>query len=320
MLSFDEFKAINNREKLKASALNEKTNTSPAIPKPTLQESQNADSSQPEKDIISPPQSKRTIGDFLELHSMQIFYSMLLLLDTFAAFTEIYLTSTYDQGQILLYSKFLRSFLKFTSIIFSLEIFLVYIAFGLSSLQHFGYILDLLVLVSQLLLDYYGAGSENRLLNILRVWRPMRLTDSMVSAEKDVQNILKDQLDKKEENIKKLEMKLESLQSEIEKEKSAKQSIESMLLNYKEEVDTLNEALKIAAMDIAEVAQAEDDLFTSEDEDDIDGEDTIEKSNASSTYKNKTDILRSALAEQDEYISDSKSTFIIHEDGKFERK
>lgn len=37
-------------------------------------------------------------------------------------------------------------------------------------------------------------------------------------------------------------------------------NLERMLVNYKEEVDTLNEALKIAAMDIAEVGQAEDDL------------------------------------------------------------
>jgi len=37
------------------------------------------------------------------------------------------------------------------------------------------------------------------------------------------------------------------------------------LQSYKEEVDTLNEALKIAAMDIAEVAEADDDLLSDED-------------------------------------------------------
>ena len=37
-----------------------------------------------------------------------------------------------------------------------------------------------------------------------------------------------------------------------------------MLFTYKEEIDTLNEALKIAAMDIAEVAQADDGDFDSE--------------------------------------------------------
>jgi hypothetical protein len=48
------------------------------------------------------------------------------------------------------------------------------------------------------------------------------------------------------------------------KEKESKDAIEEMLLTYKEEVDTLNEALKIAAMDIAEVAQADDEDFDSE--------------------------------------------------------
>jgi hypothetical protein len=45
-----------------------------------------------------------------------------------------------------------------------------------------------------------------------------------------------------------------------------------MLQDYKDEVDTLNEALKIAALDIAEVAQAEDDFFLSDEEGDEEGE------------------------------------------------
>jgi hypothetical protein len=53
-----------------------------------------------------------------------------------------------------------------------------------------------------------------------------------------------------------------------------------MLQSYKEEVDTLNEALKIAAMDIAEVGQADDDddYFLSDDEEGNEVDDITEES------------------------------------------
>lgn len=63
--------------------------------------------------------------------------------------------------------------------------------------------------------------------------------------------------------ITKFDSETRRLENELSKEKDARDSIEAMLQNYKDEVDTLNEALKIAAMDIAEVAQADDDYFLS---------------------------------------------------------
>ena len=56
-----------------------------------------------------------------------------------------------------------------------------------------------------------------------------------------------------------------------------------MLQTYKDEVDTLNEALKIAAMDIAEVAEAEDEYFISDDEDDDDEDISISQSQGDDT-------------------------------------
>eukprot|EP01035_Chromulina_nebulosa_P020031 gene20031-26008_t len=57
-------------------------------------------------------------------------------------------------------------------------------------------------------------------------------------------------------------------------EKDSRNAIEDMLAGYKEEVDTLNEALKIAAMDIAEAAQTNiDDELSDDNLDDIDYDD-----------------------------------------------
>ena len=51
------------------------------------------------------------------------------------------------------------------------------------------------------------------------------------------------------------EVEVSRLGLELEREKESKRAVEEMLQNYKEEVETLNEALKIAAQDIAEAAQ-----------------------------------------------------------------
>jgi hypothetical protein len=108
-----------------------------------------------------------------------------------------------------------------------------------------------------------------------------------------------------------------------------------MLQNYKEEVDTLNEALKIAAMDIAEVAEAEDDFFSSDEEDEgsevrtAAGDKFAEDGEGSSVggavgterdaNKNKDELYRLAMSGT-EKTSQKKSTFVVHDDGTFESK
>lgn len=124
-----------------------------------------------------------------------------------------------------------------------------------------------------------------------------------------------------------------------------------MLQNYKEEVDTLNEALKIAAMDIAEVAEADDDFFSDEEgEGEEEGSaamtadddaataassSIVASTAASSTRdrmaeelrenpernpsKNREELYR--LATTDATRGGQKSTtFVVHPDGTFEYK
>ena len=106
--------------------------------------------------------------------------------------------------------------------------------------------------------------------------------------------------------------------------------------NFKDEVDTLNEALKIAAMDIAEVAQTgEDDFLSSGDEDQKstdsksaisnreESEDDVYLDASTSKYSstNKTtSVMRAVMVDSYSAKSASSSTFLIHEDGSFEKK
>lgn len=344
MLSFDEFKAINKREQSKAdvtkattdkvSNISEKkassSNSSVTTPSPSsLRDSESeapsssAGSVDGKKSSSATPSSARQIlGDFLELQSMQTIYIILLVLDTFAAFAEVCLTSNSQIPRNLFPQviqqvvKGLKIFSKFNLMLFSLEILMVYVAFGLATITHFGYMTDFLVITAQLTMDYYGVGRINRLFNLLRVWRPVRLLCSLIYIERQEKKELTIIVQEKEEKLQSKDHEIENLKIELSKEKNARESIESMLQNYKEEVDTLNEALKIAAMDIAEVAQTEDDILDS-DEDNEEDDGTL-SSHAESSVNSKVSKLRAALG--DNLAADTKSTFIIHEDGGFEKK
>lgn len=104
--------------------------------------------------------------------------------------------------------------------------------------------------------------------------------------------------------------------------------MEEMLQNYKEEVDTLNEALKIAAMDIAEVAEAEDDFFSSDEDETAGGPDEAgfhgknEVGGLGSerdSKKNKDELYRLAVGGSG-VGNQKKSTIVIRDDGTFEHK
>jgi hypothetical protein len=111
-----------------------------------------------------------------------------------------------------------------------------------------------------------------------------------------------------------------------------------MLQSYKEEVDTLNEALKIAAMDIAEVAEADDDLFDSDGEEaeerDEEGDDADMMSASAGTAsvsgqgsgkgarsaKKEEEYRRALRTEPATGAPAGRSTFVIKEDGTFQKK
>eukprot|EP00607_Mallomonas_marina_P009446 CAMPEP_0182420572 /NCGR_PEP_ID=MMETSP1167-20130531/5479_1 /TAXON_ID=2988 /ORGANISM="Mallomonas Sp, Strain CCMP3275" /LENGTH=214 /DNA_ID=CAMNT_0024596715 /DNA_START=392 /DNA_END=1036 /DNA_ORIENTATION=- len=81
----------------------------------------------------------------------------------------------------------------------------------------------------------------------------------MVDIEHNLQLECTRQLEEREVKLLHLQDEIRLLQDDIQKDKLTRTSLEAALMRYKEEVETLNEALTIAAEDIAEVAQAEDD-------------------------------------------------------------
>merc|ERR1711907_398623 len=101
-----------------------------------------------------------------------------------------------------------------------------------------------------------------------------------------------------------------NVEEDLKREKEARTSVEAMLADYKEEVDTLNEALKIAARDIAEVGEADDDLFLTDDE--LDGADGSGGGDAESKVSGTS--LKSKSSSQEPV------TFVVNSDGTFDQR
>lgn len=71
-----------------------------------------------------------------------------------------------------------------------------------------------------------------------------------------------------QELLEKSKVEIARLEDAIRRENDSKKRVEKMLKSYKDEVETLNEALKIAALDIANAAG---DQFMLDEEDSDDG-------------------------------------------------
>ena len=161
----------------------------------------------------------------------------------------------------------LLAFTSFTLVFFSFEVGLVLIAFRGRTSGHWGYLLDAVLVSTQVYGEIFGWGLSIHLLNVFRYWRLLRMTAYLIGRETHSHDNTKADMAAQAAVLAKTQNDHKRGQLDLVREKEARTAVDEMLLSYKEEVDTLNEALKIAAMDIAEVAEADDDLLSDEDDD-----------------------------------------------------
>ena len=122
------------------------------------------------------------------------------------------------------------------------------------------------------------------------------------------------------------------------KEKEARSAVDEMLNQYKDDLDTMNEAIKIAAMDIVEVAEADDDLLSDEEDLDDEGEEVDDEgftdapSGRYDKNRNKAEMYANARKDKDDLSITSGSTmassrktqagvtFVVNKDGSFQQR
>lgn len=356
-LSFDEFRAVSKRYGKEKG--DDDDNTANVEDKDSEEKSLSSrDNLIMKNDSTSKESSKApfTVGNFLEMHEIQGLTLLFLLLDTFAAFAELSIANNNDfnpsePNVFTLFANISHSLSSFFVFFFGFEVFSLLVAFRLRMFGHLGYVVDMVVVGVQIWAVSVGMFAvECHILNIFRMWRVIRLFQSMVSVEIEAHNEARVALQSMSVKKKKLEEEVEKTALNLKKEQEARSSVEGMLQDYKDEIDTLNEALKIAALDIAEVAQAEDDFFLSDDEgeglDDLlstdmsvsersdaghglggggEANSTVsftsnDTENSTAALKKKEALYREAMSVSKTAPSSQRSTFVISENGSVQHK
>lgn len=228
---------------------------------------------------INPSNILKTIGQIAESDEVQVAILFLIFFDLISS-SGLLVLSDWNDGSDEITSTFLCKFLHsvtiFTLFSFLLELIALILSFGVKRFfMHKGYALDFCVILICLCVEMYissilgdedsnavnrgmvTAGKEVRLLGFVRVWRIVRIVESTVSKSElqhqSAKSILEEQLLQMEE----LRVSLTWATERAKRETDARRQVEKMLQHYKEEVDILNEALKLAAIDLASPRRSE---------------------------------------------------------------
>ncbi|GMI12610.1 hypothetical protein TrLO_g13012 [Triparma laevis f. longispina] len=258
----------------------------------------------PPKSSSSSAQSANDKGKLMELFEVQLLVLSCIGLDIL--FSVVELIMTYNTESFLPLSthmsllRAIQSFTGFTLFFFLLEICTLMVTFRGEFFVHVGYLLDTTIVATCVFCEIDGWGKEIRMLNFLRVWRLIRLVQSMMNEVRNEHEDTRSVLRLEQTKIKEAVAEKAILQDSLKRELEARRRVETMLRGYKDEVETLSEALKIAAIDVAEAAQQQlmedDGVFDEDDEFFDDGAEGKKKKGA------------------------SKNTFVVNSDGTFEKK
>lgn len=314
MLSFEEFQAVNNRDKKKINVVSGK----PQDKKRSDDLTKTVAGNEAE---TGDPGWRYKLGEALEHPSFQSLLACLLVLDIFSAYL-LAVTGRFSHIPIIPHvMNGSRIFCLISNIIFAMELLAVYIAFGLRSMVHLGYLTDFIVIGCQVYMEMDGLVLEGKILSFLRFWRFLRLYNILVDIEKKRRLELQGDVSYLESKIRELSVEKDSFKVEIEKQKESMASVEKLLQNYKDEVDTLNEALKIAAMDIAEVAQDDDEISSDEEPDeDASLRQLIAKRKnvAMNEATDKFGVLKEMISIEHDQASSAPASIRVYEGGEYD--
>jgi len=224
--------------------------------------------------VIKPATWRDLLGQKLEMYEVQFGIAILIYIDLVACTIYHVMESSsdidmhgmpgsnqsYDSGGGGIVLRMLSSVLNFTMFGFILEIGALIYSFGSSFFSHYGYSMDLIIVSAIMYDNVYDLDLfPMRFLGLLRVWRVARLVVTVVNRVQEEHNITKTKLIQSGEEMSRANVDLKRLEENCKSEVDLRKQVERMLQGYKDEVDTLNEALQIAAMDVAGVARKEMD-------------------------------------------------------------
>ncbi|TYZ68567.1 hypothetical protein PybrP1_006094 [[Pythium] brassicae (nom. inval.)] len=141
----------------------------------------------------------------------------------------------------------LEALTGFTLVASLLELVVLLAAFRSRFFAHAGYALDAGVVVIALVYELLTQSKALRLLGVLRVWRVFRLVNTLIERERQAHDVTRDELEKEQLKVLQLGAEKVAAQESLRREYESRSGLEKLLQGYKDEVETLKEALQIAA-------------------------------------------------------------------------
>lgn len=185
--------------------------------------------------------TKESVREQLENPTTQILILLLVYCDILLSTTEGVATTndnitTYNNFGVLIFG---------ILAIHAVELIAQFVAFPSRFFEQLGYPLDVLIVASRM------AGLGHPHIGFLRVWRLLPLVETLVSnATKhhiETQHELSIQL----RNVEELKKKVNAIESDLKKERELRKRNDEMVNRSQEEIETLREALQIAAEEIS---------------------------------------------------------------------
>ncbi|OQR82783.1 hypothetical protein ACHHYP_15559 [Achlya hypogyna] len=198
---------------------------------------------------------RQSIGALLESREMQVVMIALISLDVLTSLLGVYLDLGAALGgyatALAMAHRVLQSLSGFTLVVFLLELGVLVAVFQGAIFTHIGYCVDVGVVAWSLSWELQHQSTAMRALGVLRMWRVFRLVWTLIAEEAAKAEATAALLDTEKLRGQQLELLTRQLQDSIEKERAAKTQLNRTLQDYKDEIDTLKEALSIAAMAMA---------------------------------------------------------------------
>ncbi len=268
MLTFEEFHTTQKRQRAWKEAIEKKdidskegSSTSPEKKAAVNQEIKDVIQSRTSLTVVN-----RRIGAVLEGAEIQLFIVGLIYLDLVASIIIFVLEN--DVGTLTNTAKIEKiidtestifrltsSLSNFTTFCFVIDICGLMYAFGLKFFSHIGYTIDFCVIMSVMwnnlnnnVLDLYFPV---QLLGFLRCWRVSRLVATLVANVEQKHEETKIKLHDVEIRLQNQKKECNMLEASKSSETKLRKQVERLVQAYKDEVETLKEALKIAALDVA---------------------------------------------------------------------
>jgi hypothetical protein len=197
---------------------------------------------------------RQRLGALAEAPEVQVLVVILVVFDWVAAVLQMLVAAGAlgDAEGLRNVARFLDYASAFTLLAFVLEMVLLLVSFGASIVDHIGYTLDVAVVGLSVYIQLSYGSLAVRLLGALRLWRVARILSSVVAAQEEAHRLTKEELEEELQRCEDTEAARQALEAALAREAASRRRVEEMLASYKEEVDTLREALQIAAVSVAE--------------------------------------------------------------------